>query len=853
MIPSSPRPRAHTRAHRASARWLFLALALLLCGPARAHYPHDIAAWVGVSPGPDPTWIVTSLWRNEAWMVARTTDRRTVDVRYIMGGSEYEIHAAEMLDTTRLVVGGTGFGLWVSDDVGDTWSVHPDIPADAVIQQVDASPTIYEDGIAIAVGEGAIWRTSDAGETWTEVASYADSMLVDVALSPDFAHDGTACAAAETGPVLCSHDFGLQWEYAGDLGALIWQLAVCPDGSVHVGTGGTGLFHLEQGAVEWRKDETLGSGNITTVHCFSDGDLVATYPEEALWTSEDGGASWTRITAYLEEAVTTHNQPLDGNHYFEFHEDTDGRRYFASFEGLLWSDDGGGTWWPFETARIESVKGTVFSRRDDPLDPYLLMATYGGGVVLGDSYGTRFEPLSRGLSIRFFRSLAASPRWERAAVAHPVSSGMLFATADGGESWSQIDEELVYPKRAAHSPDYPEDPTLLVADGGDQDASFVVSHDHGFTWTFASMNATCEGEARAVAFSPEWSRDRTAFGACGDDGGLYASQDGAASFRWVAETGSLVVDLAAAPQGDPLFAATGEGLFRWTPDAGVQQVALEGEPVWGVAVSSDWGTHPYVYAISPRGRWVRSTDGGDTFHDLAVPDGDLPLDVAVAPDFSQNLTLAVGSYSGAWVSRDAGETWENVHIAEVHEANHPTWREYDQWSELFDPDASGLELAEASEPGARRTLAFQGVELDLYCPTWNGGGTFTVTVDGEDATPVSLHATGEAEGSYRRVWTSPELESGWHELEMTVEEGTVRLDAAVVWLQPRPPEAAADTGDHPGSEAQAASGCCREEADTAAAAYGLFLLPLVLRRRRTGLPRRSRGSPGQRARGSACP
>ena len=50
-------------------------LSLLLWMPtASAHYPHDAAIWVAVSPGSTPEWVATTVWRNEAWMLARTAN-----------------------------------------------------------------------------------------------------------------------------------------------------------------------------------------------------------------------------------------------------------------------------------------------------------------------------------------------------------------------------------------------------------------------------------------------------------------------------------------------------------------------------------------------------------------------------------------------------------------------------------------------------------------------------------------------------------------------------------------------------------------------------------------------------------
>jgi hypothetical protein len=57
-------------------------LPLLLILTARAHYPHDVAAWVLPLPSGG---ILTTVTRTEAWMVARSENERDFAYRYQIG------------------------------------------------------------------------------------------------------------------------------------------------------------------------------------------------------------------------------------------------------------------------------------------------------------------------------------------------------------------------------------------------------------------------------------------------------------------------------------------------------------------------------------------------------------------------------------------------------------------------------------------------------------------------------------------------------------------------------------------------------------------------------------------------
>lgn len=152
-------------------------------------------------------------------------------------------------------------GLFCSTDGGRTWHVSARGITDFYIRDLAISPDFAADGSAVLVaGESGIFQTADGGQTWRRTsdmvairaaASEGPTFVVlshgeqysrtlvyrmrgrdgtlervgeipvvaysirTLALSPRFAQDGVALAAAESGGILLSRDGGKTWESVG--------------------------------------------------------------------------------------------------------------------------------------------------------------------------------------------------------------------------------------------------------------------------------------------------------------------------------------------------------------------------------------------------------------------------------------------------------------------------------------------------------------------------------------------------------------------------------------------------------------------------------------------------------------
>jgi photosystem II stability/assembly factor-like uncharacterized protein len=189
-----------------------------------------------------------------------------------------------------LAAGYTGMlGINRSDDNGYSWTTWGGGVVNCDILGITRGP--LADDVAIAVGEdGRIFRTSDSGFTWAELASPVGSYLYAVA-------SGIGCTVAvgnaAIGGIVRSLDNGLTWEFVavaamtGDL----WGIAAFHDTYVAVGTGGRIFRSTNQGS-SWTEQESGFAVKLNGVCGNWRGRWTAVGDSGLVLTSTDDGITW---------------------------------------------------------------------------------------------------------------------------------------------------------------------------------------------------------------------------------------------------------------------------------------------------------------------------------------------------------------------------------------------------------------------------------------------------------------------------------------------------------------------------------------------------------------------------------
>jgi photosystem II stability/assembly factor-like uncharacterized protein len=213
------------------------------------------------------------------------------------------------------VFAGTNGGVLRSEDGGENWvlGVMPKPPP--VISAVVLSPTYVTDGLAFAgTMEDGLLRSPDRGTQWHRWNfGLLDQHILSLAVSPNFAVDGTVWVGADTG-LFRSTNGGRSWRqlaFPGDLAPVIC-IAIAAggadDGMVYAGTEAHGLYVSCDGGSSWsRRGEEVFPDVVTAVlvepHAGGTPDvLVGT--DERVHMSRDGGATWMEAPLNLSPGDT---------------------------------------------------------------------------------------------------------------------------------------------------------------------------------------------------------------------------------------------------------------------------------------------------------------------------------------------------------------------------------------------------------------------------------------------------------------------------------------------------------------------------------------------------------------------
>ncbi|MEO1661242.1 MAG: glycosyl hydrolase [Pseudomonadota bacterium] len=322
----------------------------------------------------------------------------------------------------------------------------------------------------VAVGSGGVWKTENAGTTWTSL-------------------------------------FDGQGSYSiGSLGAdpsdpnRIWVGTGENHGGRHNGFG-DGIYKSDDGGATWEKKGLEASEHISkiivhpddsdTIWVASQGPLWSSGGERGVYKSTDGGDTWTNVLSAGEYTGATDLQidPRNPDRLYAAmwqHHRTVAAYVGGGPESGLWkSDDGGDTWSELETGLPDGNMGKI-GLAISPLQPDVLYAAIEldlreGGVWKSTDRGASWEKqsdmVSGGTGPHYYQELYASPHYfDRIYLMSNTSQ----ISNDGGVTWTPLNNELkhVDDHAIAFRPDDKEY-VMFGSDGG-----LYESYDHTKTWRF---------------------------------------------------------------------------------------------------------------------------------------------------------------------------------------------------------------------------------------------------------------------------------------------------------------------------------------------------------------------------------
>jgi photosystem II stability/assembly factor-like uncharacterized protein len=576
-----------------------------------------------------------------------------------------------------------------SVDGGRSWHATRHVETERFVA-LEVAPS--EPAIVYAITlEGAVLRSQDGGESWTERAPLPgdDPRPGPLAVDPTDA-DHLVTNATIHGELAVSTDGAASWTTAA-LGAsssfpIVAGIAFDPDQvpTVYAATSGE-YFRSPDGGATWTP--TAAAPSVVTdliAHPSRSGVLYAA-SRRGVETSTDGGETWSRLggpagPARADEVAVAPGDPAT--------------IFAVAFEGLWRSDDDGATW-----SVVNPTRGHLELAPAEPGTLYLgttagIAASLNGGgslelrtppgppVAVQDLLATVQGPRRLLASADgLFRSDDQAATWSFLPVggfgpagfgplgdpAGPLASGGspnrrivastaagLLASDDHGTTWREIT-----------SPAVGLPPALLAVDGVRRDTLYAWgeagvsrSRDGGESWTQAAPI----GNDCFSALVPHPTREEVLFGTAdcclisetGDCGGVFASFDGWSTRETLRERPGR--DLAIRPPGT-LFLTDSGGVYR-SADLGATWQLVTGEPRRYSAgkLLIDPADPGVVFASvnasaseEPPVRLIVSEDGGDTWTrlDAGLPSDAVITDLAIDPRRPE-LVYAGTAGHGAW-------------------------------------------------------------------------------------------------------------------------------------------------------------------------------------------------------------
>jgi photosystem II stability/assembly factor-like uncharacterized protein len=525
-----------------------------------------------------------------------------------------------------------GSGAWISlgPPGGDVF--------DTAISTVDSSIALA--GIAPdgSFG-GTLYRSSDAGNTWSEVQPLDGTSVFDV----EFATDGTAFLGTQDS-VRESTDNGLSWVTLNlGIGAndQVFDVALDPSASSTIwagiadasGTQPVNVMRSTDGGATWtNRTPPLAapiSGRGIAVDPTDSNTVIAVFGGDfgggQVWVTTDGGDSWTDRSAGLPD------NPMQAVVYDGTRLLVGGGQLFGSENvGLYQSTDLGASWTPLHDGTWPVL--VVDAIAVDPNDPQtILVATDGSGVNRTTDGGATWE-----IGVGGTGSLAGRSLRFRSGTSTDLllgtSSLAVFHSTDGGNTFVQSSDGISELNLFSIDANSLVPNELAVAFQGANNGGLLSSTDAGASWKIESAPPT---RYSAVRFAPS--------------GTLYAISSGPSSI---------------APEG--LYRRENNG--SWTPLGPDQGPLYESDldtmrfshnnPNLILLGGSDFGVAGFEGTIwrstDAGGSWTKVYELGD-FHRIS--------DIEIIEDGTdQNMVAAWSSESGdniggALRSTDGGASW----------------------------------------------------------------------------------------------------------------------------------------------------------------------------------------------------
>lgn len=342
-------------------------------------------------------------------------------------------------DTNTVYIGGADGGVWKTTNGGASWTVL-----------TDGLPTLATGALAIhpsnenilywgtgepynsqdAYGGDGIYKTTDAGTTWTNIGLSAEKRVTKIAINPS---NPETLLAATWGGIYRSLNGGGSWTKTSSFTSG-WDVAFHPtNSSLAYATAHTGYYSSTDAGATWIKDAgspsiklgrrvlSVAPSNPLTIYVLAE----STY----LYKTTDGGSSWSTLTSL----PATLFGAAPGQGWYDIAIGVDpGNENTVMVGGISTriSTDGGATW-----TQLSNVHVDCHSIAYCPSGGGIVYLGNDGGVYRSRDHGKTVTSVNNNLSLTQFYRLGADQLTPGTIWGASQDNGLQKYT--GSLSWSQ--------------------------------------------------------------------------------------------------------------------------------------------------------------------------------------------------------------------------------------------------------------------------------------------------------------------------------------------------------------------------------------------------------------------------------
>jgi photosystem II stability/assembly factor-like uncharacterized protein len=527
-------------------------------------------------------------------------------------------------------------GFFKTTDGGVTWRESQELKAEA-IHSLEQSPS--NPNMLIVGTENRVYKSNDSGETWAPVSPFGTTGIASLAIDP---RDPNTIYAGTWYLPYKSSDGGQSWKSVKS-GMIddsdVFALDIDPRNPNHIiASACSGIYDSKNSGESWRKIQGIPSQSRRTRAILqhpSIAGLVFAGTTEGFWRSSNGGAdgSWSLTTRRDLEINSIAVHPSNPQTIF----------IATNNYGVMVSRDAGKSFTQTNEGYSSRFTNFILPDRERPERIYastINTATGGGFIFISNNGGASWEPAIRNITVTRLTVYSILQDMRDANIIYLGTNYGIYRSTDRGGSWSPIGAPKIGPQKKP-----------------------------GTGRRRAGSRGSAQTRANAASSAATRSDDMTkraqqALIAAGYDPG---APDGAAGTQTVTAIRKFQADKNIPVSGkldDATLSALGlAGGIQTTTPAGKMPT-----PVLALTDAVNALSHTYdeqngrpgILAATNAGLY-RTYDPAQGWEKISYGPGMDPRTTTISVSAQNPKTIYVGTAnSGALVSRDGGETWQQV-------------------------------------------------------------------------------------------------------------------------------------------------------------------------------------------------